>query len=178
MTITNKWLQPWYNTTYPGETQEEKRISKRIRYLQRVLGEDPSINGEEPLDEDLLNLGTIYDPIKSHKKQLLLPIPRIDSSLQGMMEEGFNFLQDWSMDEPVTPDRVVMPSGRIMDIKELSRAEKEGDTEAIDALFFYDHHVRTRDVFERDETFPNYSFIGKEDIKNCMMKYRRKEAAA
>jgi len=82
--------------------------------------------------------------------------------------EGFEFFQAWTMDEPVSPDRVRMPSGRIMDIDELDLA-RAIDAEANRALQYYDT-LRQLPIDQRDHYT---SFVDDADMEMCRKKYRR-----
>lgn len=88
---------------------------------------------------------------------------------------GFDFYQAWTMDNPRVPDRIKMPSGRIMDINEIDKSLEKlefGNLEQIEgirALEFYGL-VRELVVNERQERYPT-SFQDNEDMKECGRKY-------
>jgi hypothetical protein len=91
---------------------------------------------------------------------------------------GFMFLQEWQMDFYM-PDRYSLPSGKILEEKELlnffNKVRPEfGNLEHIeirDALYYY-KLISSRLYEGQSEGYE--SFLSKEDLKNCKEKYSAK----
>ncbi len=91
-------------------------------------------------------------------------------TLDDFENEGFDFFPDWTMDIPITPERIKVPSGKIMDINEIiQNSNTSNSIEYSSALEFYSL-VRNLDAGKRYRRYI-YSFRDKEDIKHCMLKY-------
>jgi len=105
---------------------------------------------------------------KASQLNELSPSSEILLLLNDFEQLGFDFLQAWTMDKPITPDRVILPSGRIFDQDELF-IEDNVDLEILGAREFY-KLVRYLDCDERQDKFPS-SFLDYQDIKACEEKY-------
>lgn len=101
----------------------------------------------------------------------------IKSKLEGYERRGFNFFPSWTIDKPITPDRIKLPSGKIMGTEEIDNFLSNGKLIAgdahsiniVDAMLYYDlvREMRTDDRYMRYTT----SFDGDEDLENCRVRY-------
>jgi len=91
---------------------------------------------------------------------------------------GFDFLPDWTMDEPRTPERILMPSGRIMDLSEIqknSQITEFGNRDQIECMEALEFYGLVRDL-SADERYSRYnaSFIDDQDVQRCVAKYSKR----
>ena len=100
-------------------------------------------------------------------KQLELKIEREVKIFENM---GFEFLQAWTMDSPIVPDRIKLPNDDIFDIPYIENklSENPKDLALHRALFYYDC-IRELPLNERTKYS---SFIDDFDIENCIEKYK------
>lgn len=109
--------------------------------------------------------------------------PNLDLSEEELFKEihlfekrGFMYLQRWQLDEPRTPDRYKLPSGKILEEDELlnffnKTKPKFGNLEHIEirnALTYYE--LISSPLYE-GMSAGYESFISKEDLENCIKKY-------
>ncbi len=87
--------------------------------------------------------------------------------VEAFEEEGFELFDSWTMDSPVTPDRILMPSKRIMDIDELDVVKEGSDPEVAKALEYY-NCLRGLPIHMRDHYS---SFVDDVDVERCRIKY-------
>jgi|TARA_B100002003_G_scaffold237070_1_gene253726 hypothetical protein len=96
-------------------------------------------------------------------------------TLEDFEEMGFDFFLDWTMDAPITSERVQTPSGRKMDVREIRKeleelgSKDQNYIEYLQALEFY-KLVSNLDVNERCMRYST-SFIDDNDIEQCRIKY-------
>ena len=109
-----------------------------------------------------------------------LSYEEINNRLELFEERGFWFFPGWTMDAPITPDRIKLPSGKIVDINEINKKLKEkrklqfGDREILelyDSLSYY-NLIRALDIDERYRIY-DQSFIDDADIERCRKKYSK-----
>jgi len=142
-----------------------------LKKLEKDLGRRPEISGEEIIPGQNYR-NELVDPPTSNGRQLMLPLARMDFSLDGMMNEGFFFLWDSNEGTYYVPERMRLPSGRILEIDEMSSLAKKGDLEAQDGDFFFDHHVRRLDTHERERECFYESYLDDDnDFENCRKRY-------
>lgn len=98
----------------------------------------------------------------------------IEKQLEWFEKKGFLFLPAWTMDSPITPDRIKFPSGNIFDMAEIygylantSETIKEKDYSQASEYYTL---IRELDVKERHETY-TFSFMDEKDISDCARKY-------
>ncbi len=91
--------------------------------------------------------------------------------LETYEDRGFWFFPSWTIDEPITPERIMLPSGQILSIEEIkANLNNEENPLLFDALDFYDL-VRELDCDERYRRY-SYSFIDEEDEVKCRRRYK------
>jgi len=111
----------------------------------------------------------------------------VQSILDRYERVGYDFFPSWTMDEPVTPDRVKMPTCGIRSMKEIDdRLDElclvEGGTKTREyrelhmADRFYSH-LRRLDASERYSRF-SISFENEADIEQCRERYKDAEVFA
>ncbi len=105
----------------------------------------------------------------------------IEKKLHSFDQAGFLFLPDWIMDDPVTPERVRLPSGKILDRNELQAYFKDNQLTIGNA----DHlkivraleYLALVDALDADKRYSRYekSFIDEQDIAACRKKYPKRQ---
>ncbi|MFA5857192.1 MAG: hypothetical protein WC867_07550 [Candidatus Pacearchaeota archaeon] len=105
-------------------------------------------------------------PDISIKLSILNPIENFES-------KGYLFFNDWTMDFPFVPDRIKLPSGRILSLEEIDKellhleVGNKSQIECLNALEYYDL-IRNLPTDVRN----NYSsFIDCSDVELCKKKY-------
>ena len=91
-------------------------------------------------------------------------------TLNDFENEGFDFFLDWTMDIPIIPERIKMPSGEIMDIGEIIQSLNDSNSPKYSSALEFYSLVRDLDIDERYRRYTS-SFRDEEDIKHCMVKY-------
>jgi hypothetical protein len=86
--------------------------------------------------------------------------------LEAFENTGYDFYLDWTEDKPIVPERVQLPSGRILDRNEL---EKDNSNEARQGLIFL-KLVDSLYVDSRCKRYP-YSFRDNQDVEKMKSKY-------
>ncbi len=81
-------------------------------------------------------------------------------------KRGFWFYLDWTVDEPVIPERVKLPSGKIFDRAELAKEDSDEAREGENYLKLVD----TLDLDDKDKRY-SASFRDDEDVAKMRMKY-------
>ena len=98
----------------------------------------------------------------------------ISDSIKRFESQGFLYLQDWTMDPPFTPERIKMPSGSMMDLKEIASRLKNlklGDSSQLECLRSLEY-LDCIDDLPMDDRTENYSsFLSDNDIEDCKIKY-------
>ncbi|MBS3094909.1 hypothetical protein J4474_04545 [Candidatus Pacearchaeota archaeon] len=96
-------------------------------------------------------------------------------------EKGFWFLPAWTMDEPITPDRIKLPSGEAYDLTDIDKKINEkkrqriefGDRELTmlsEALSFY-KLIRALDASPRYNRYTQSFLDDGKDLDSCRRKY-------
>jgi hypothetical protein len=97
-------------------------------------------------------------------------LPDILGSLKEKIEYyesyGYEFLQSWTMDGPVSPDRVRMPSGRIFDLRTIDSLSQE-NSECLTAGRYYGLVMG----LPPEERSHYSSFYNDADMERCRNKY-------
>lgn len=98
----------------------------------------------------------------------------MEDKLKKLEDEGYDFLLDWTMDDPIVPERVMTPSGLILSIEEIEEALGTTNSDHIKgelkrAIEFYDL-VMGLGADQRTSRYPA-SFVGKDDLENCKGRY-------
>lgn len=108
---------------------------------------------------------------EKYEDEEILPV------LEQFENAGYHFFPAWTMDEPITPDRIRLPSGKFLDENELhnwfdGKKKIAGDKKQIEVLgaqeFYY--LVRSLDVDTRFREY-NQSFVDDKDIEECRKNY-------
>lgn len=114
------------------------------------------------------------DTSKIHEES---DVDEITPLLKEFEKHGYFFLHSWTMDEPVTPDRIKMPSGEILDEYELDewfegRKKIVGDKNQIEVLAAQEYYslIRSLDASDRSDLY-DQSFWDDKDEENCRRKY-------
>ena len=99
---------------------------------------------------------------------------KVLDKLDEFEDKGYCFLADWTMDDPIVPERVKTPSGLILSIKEIEERLRGSQgslkKELEDAMDYYDL-ARELNANDRNARYPS-SFMNMEDIENCKGKYK------
>lgn len=90
----------------------------------------------------------------------------IEYELDDFERKGFDFYLDWTMDFPIVPERVQLPSGKILDRRELLSDKSDEAKEALSFLELVDF----LDVDERCRRYP-CSFRDGYDVEDMREKY-------
>jgi hypothetical protein len=97
----------------------------------------------------------------------------LSNPIDDFESRGYLFFNDWTMDFPYVPDRIKLPSGRILSLEEinneLSHLEigNQGQIECLNALEYYDL-IRALPTGVRNDYS---SFVDCSDVENCKKKY-------
>jgi len=104
--------------------------------------------------------------------------PKIEKKLEVYEKCGFWFYPSWTMDPPITPDRIQMPSKRIMSLEEIESELNNSSKFSLQkkvrelrlAIRYYDL-IRSLDATDRDGVY-NQSFIDDADMIVCGKRYK------
>jgi hypothetical protein len=97
--------------------------------------------------------------------------------LEKYEKQGFDFFPAWTMDKPITPDRVKIPLGNIFDIREMESLIRIkpsfGDRRHLQIAEGINFYNLLREL-SADERYSRYSesFDGAGDLEWCRIRYR------
>jgi hypothetical protein len=99
----------------------------------------------------------------------------IEENLEIFEKKGFYFYQAWTMDDPITPDRIELPSREILSVAEIEAKLKRIDIsnskkcDELNRALEYYGLVRELEIGERQWYS---SFRDEEDMQQCFERYR------
>ena len=103
---------------------------------------------------------------------------KTEEKIEMYERSGFWFYPSWTMDSPITPDRIQMPSESIMSTEEidlelnnLSRVSSLKRIRELRLAVRYYDLIRSLDADERYSRY-NQSFIDDADMINCEERYK------